>query len=113
MTTEKTDKPDAGELRLREVPVDSDGTVGMAFMAGERHVCDFGAMPTKNSHSIPGEPPSPDDARRMELSWNCHDDLVAAIESLLNHAGWAGTTDAERDENFARDILAKATGAEQ
>jgi len=81
------------ELRLREFLFDEDAwpVADMGFViggeptdgsawAGGRVICHFG----DDGRSECGEPPSPDDARRIERAWNCFDELVAAVHYLVD-----------------------------
>ena len=55
---------------------------GAPYWVGGRVVMSFGVDETY--YPTEGEPPSPDDARRIERAWNCFDELVAAVHALVD-----------------------------
>lgn len=91
--------PDTNELRLRENVRDNDGCLqDVAFVVGGeisangkewlggRFVCGFGEPSPgvyEYEYGEPGEPPSPEDARRIEVAWNMHDKFVRLCEKLV------------------------------
>lgn len=102
------------ELRLRENVWVGDPLLDSAFVIGGRPMSngdwEAGRVVCSWYDYDEGEPPSPEDTRRIEVAWNCHAELVAAVTDLLGGLDeyWVTLEEGMQIVDDARVVLAKA-----
>ena len=114
--------PDDNELRLREKvskhvsesPVIDSAWDDAFVIGGERReadgvwvggrvVCHFGDC--EEYYPTEGCSPDPADARRIEVAWNCHDELVEACRAAQQVFGELLGIPGTPEQHTARDLI--------